>query len=206
MSGESEQGLRQRIAKLAAQNNRLKEVIESLASRSHHQSELWSQESPNLQIEVYEDFAQPNTPRLKRTRSGFGGLSAQTLTQANEWFPILRGHFRPLDPSPGWRCLAGGHVSIRLGFNLIGFDPPRIEEAVAQVEKRQLRDRDFIPVFITDQSDFGTFRFRGYVFEYVPRSISNAPKNRRAERRYYKERLDLIKAKWNLRDIVDLSK
>jgi len=76
---------------------------------------------------------------------------------------------------------------------------------VENVEQRQLRDRDFIPVFITDMTDFEIFRFRGYVFEHVPASISRVPKNRRAESRYLKQRLELIKAKWNLRDIIDLA-
>ena len=91
-----------------------------------------------------------------------------------------------------------------MGFLLFDMDGPGMEEAVSKVEERQLRERDFIPVFVTDTGDFGVFRSRGYVFEYIPPSIANASSNQRTKRRILKDRLELIKAKWNLSDIVDL--
>jgi len=205
MNNRREQELQQRLAKLMAQNNRLREVIEALASRSQLQRRKSSQQSSTIRIDAFEEFATRPTPRLKMSRTGFGGSSAQTVLQDNTWFPALRCGFRPLEPSPGWRCLSAQDAPIRLGFNLIGMDAAQVGTAVENVEQRQLRDRDFIPVFITDMTDFEVFRFRGYVFEYVPASVSRAPKNRHAERRYLKQRLDLITAKWNLRDIIDLS-
>ena len=205
MSKQREQKLQQQIAKLMAQNNRLREVIEALASRSQNQGRDSSQGSSTVRIDAFEEFAAPRTPRLKMSRTGFGGSSAQTVLQDNIWFPALRCGFRPLEPSPGWRCLSGQDAPIRLGFNLIGMDAAQVGTAVENVEQRQLRDRDFIPVFITDMTDFEIFRFRGYVFEHVPASISRVPKNRRAESRYLKQRLELIKAKWDLRDIIDLA-
>ena len=88
----------------------------------------------------------------------------------------------------------------------MGTDRERIAEAVVRVEERQLRDRDFIPVFITDTTAFEIFRLRGHAFEHIPPFIAAAPRNRRAERRYYRRRLELIRAKWSLREIVDLSR
>jgi hypothetical protein len=92
-----------------------------------------------------------------------------------------------------------------MGFGILGLDPDGVEEAISKVEERQLRERDFIPVFVTDSSDFSVFRSRGYVFEYIPPSIASATSHQRTKRRLLKDRLELIKAKWNLHDIVDLS-
>jgi len=92
-----------------------------------------------------------------------------------------------------------------MGFLLFGMDGPGMEETVSKVEERQLRERDFIPVFVTDNGDFGVFRSRGYVFEYIPPSIANASSNQRTKRRILKDRLEFITAKWDLRDIIDLS-
>ncbi len=205
MNKKPEQEIDQRLAKLMAQNNRLREVIEAFASRSQLQSRDVSQQSSTVRIDAFEEFDVPRTPRLKMSQTNFGGSAGQTVIQDNSWFPALRCGFRPLEPSPGWRCLSAHGAPIRLGFNLIGMDTAHVTTAVENIEQRQLRDRDFIPVFITDMTDFEVFRFRGYVFEYVPASIARAPKNRRAERHYLKKRLELIKAKWNLRDIIDLS-
>jgi hypothetical protein len=205
MSKGNEKRFTRRIQKLAAQNARLREVVESLANRSALQGELASRKASGNTITLFETFCEAPVPRLKAKKHPSGGLSTETAVQDDRWFPRFGGDMGPLDPTPGWRCLTARDAPIRLGFNLIGIDPSAVGEAVAKVERRQLLDRDFIPVFITDQSDFEAFRLRGYVFEYIPPSISTAPKNRRAERSYFKQRLELIKAKWNLQTIVDLS-
>ena len=204
MSEKTERLLRQRIRKLTVQNSRLREIVETFASRSLLQAEAPERLSSAITISLLEGFTEPRVPSLNTKKGAYGGFSAATVSHDNTWFPTFMGNLRPLDPTPGWRCLTAHGAPIRLGFNLIGLDSQRVEEAVAKVEERQLRDRDFIPVFITDLTDFEVFRLRGYVFEYVPASVGRAPENRRTERRYLKQRLELIKAKWNLRDIVDL--
>jgi hypothetical protein len=95
---------------------------------------------------------------------------------------------------------------MRIGFMLIGVAPVQVEETVRLVEHRQVRSRDFSPVFITDVTDLEPFRVRGYVVEYIPRSITRNPENRQAERRYLSERIQLISAKWNLHKLVDLAR
>jgi len=205
MSRNREQELQQRLAKLMAQNNRLREVVEGLAGRAQIQRKDSSHQSSARRIEAFEEFASPTAPRLKSSTTTFGGSSPQTVIVDNSWFPAFKRGFRPLEPSPGWRCLAAQDAPIRLGFILLGMDAAQVRAAVENIEQRQVRDRDFIPVFITDMTDFEVFRFRGYVFEYLPPSVSRAPKNLRSERRYRKRRLELIKAKWNLRDIIELS-
>jgi hypothetical protein len=110
-----------------------------------------------------------------------------------------------LDPNPGWRCLSATDAPLRIGFTLFGLTPADVEERVATVESRQLRDRDFLPVFITDVVSFDSFRSRGYTFEYIPRAITGGTRSMRSERRYLEARLELIRRKWRLRDLVDLA-
>jgi hypothetical protein len=194
------------ISKLAAQNQRLREVIESFASRSLIEGEGRGQRSSAPRIEIFTEFARQKEVRVETTEGWIDRRSAATACSDNSWFPVVPFDFEALEPTPGWRCLAAREASIRIGFNLVGTDRERIAEAVAQVEERQLRDRDFIPVFITDTTAFEIFRLRGHAFEHIPPFIAAAPRNRRAERRYYHRRLELIRAKWSLREIVDLSR
>jgi hypothetical protein len=197
--------LKRRLHKLAAQNARLREIAESLAGRSALHGDIPSDRASQNTIEVFEEFDEYEAPRLRARRQNQSGDCAGSIAGDNRWLPRLEGEVCPLVPSPGWRCLTSHDAPIRLGFNLVGMDGDQAEKAVIEIEERQLRDRDFIPVFITDLTDFRVFRSRGYVFEYIPSSIAAPPTNRRAERGYYRERLALITEKWNLRRIVDLS-
>lgn len=197
--------LERRVARLKGQNDRLRELIEMLAGRSALAGRSDSAAGTATEIKGFEVFAPFEEQRMTSPRSGIGPASPETIIHDNRWFPVYGQEVKPLDPSPGWRCLAAHGAQIRLGFDLRGIDEDLIESAVVEIEERQLSDRDFIPVFITDSPDFDVFRFRGYVFEYVPAAISRAPAKHRAECRYLKQRLELIKAKWNLRDIIDLS-
>jgi hypothetical protein len=82
--------------------------------------------------------------------------------------------------------------------------PGNVEEAVEAIEKRQVRSRDFTPVFVTDSPDLAPFRDRGYVVEYIPPSITSDGKENRAQRQYLRARFELIEAKWGLGNLVDL--
>ena len=200
--------LRMRLENALRENRRFRERIESLASQNHHLRDRIKEagQSPP-EISAFEKIESPNRPGkgpvLEPRRDTTRGNPEWHLAS---WFPVFENGIAPLDPSAGLRCLTAVRAPIRIGCQLFGLDSDRVEEAVSKIEERQLRERDFIPVFVTDNSDFSIFRSRGYVFEYIPSSISNAPKNQRTKKRILKDRLELIKAKWNLRDIVDLSK
>ena len=112
------------------------------------------------------------------------------------------GDLRPLTPNPGWKCLAVNTPQIRIGFTLFGMTAEKVEETVREIEHRQVRIRDFTPVFITDSPDLEPFRIRGYVVEYLPASITS--NHGRDQRRYLRDRIELITAKWDLGKIVDL--
>lgn len=200
--------LRMRLEDALRENRRFRERIESLASQNHHLRDRIKEagQSPP-EISAFEEIESPirpsegAMPEPRRRKTG-----GKPEWQLASWFPVFENSIVPLDPSPGLRCLTAVRAPIRIGVQLFGLDSDRVEEAVSKVEERQLRERDFIPVFITDNRDFSAFRSRGYVFEHIPPSIANASSSQRTQRRILKDRLELIKAKWNLRDIIDTSK
>jgi len=200
--------LRQRLEDALRENRRFRERIEVLASQNYHLRER-SKESGVFPPEVtaFEEIESALRPAGEAIPEPKPSKRDQTWNfHAMSWLPVFEGGVRPLDPSPGMRCLTAPRAPIRIGFCLFGSNLEHIEEAVAKVEERQLRDRDFIPIFVTDNGDFREFRSRGYVFEYIPASIANSSKKQRSKRRVLKDRLDLIRAKWNLRDIIDLTR
>lgn len=208
MKSKSEaQKWRQRLEDALRENRRFRERIELLASQNHHFRERIREVGETApEARAFEEIESPTRPgehELPAPSRPNGGHQLEWY-QAG-WFSTFENGIAPLDPSPGLRCLTAVRAPIRMGFLLFDMDGPGMEEAVSKVEERQLRERDFIPVFVTDTGNFGVFRSRGYVFEYIPPSIANASSNQRTKRRILKDRLDLIKAKWNLSDIVDLS-
>ena len=207
-SNKDTQRLVLRLEEALRENRRFRERIELLASQNHHLRERIREKvgSPPEAVafeEIESPHRSPNAP-IPEPEPGEVNVDIHRLSES--WFPAFKGGIKPLDPSPGLRTFTVFRAPIRIGFQLFGLDAAYIQNAVAKVEERQLRDRDFIPVFITDNRDFSAFRSRGYVFEHIPPSIANASSSQRTQRRILKDRLELIKAKWNLRDIIDLSK
>jgi len=199
------QRLRGEIRKLRTQNARLRELVELLSSRIDLLSQRAGRHSDAARaIVVTETFADHTPPRPQSA----GGLEIDgdgySPVRDCGWFPWFDGGIPPLDPNPGWKCQSSHDAPVRVGFKLFGADREQIERIVERVEQRQLRHRGFIPVFVTDTTDFEAFRSRGYVFEHIPSVITQSSPNGRAERRYLRRRLDLIKAKWGVGELVDL--
>jgi hypothetical protein len=207
-SNKDTQRLALRLEEALRENRRFRERIELLASQSHHLRERIREKiGPPPEAVAFEEIGSPQrSHNASIPEPEPGGENGDIRRLSESWFPVFENGIAPLDPSPGLRCLTAVRAPIRIGFQLFGLDSDRVAEAVSKVEERQLRERDFIPVFVTDNSDFSIFRSRGYVFEHIPPAIANASSRQRAKRRILKDRLELIKAKWNLRDIVDLSK
>lgn len=191
---------------LRTQNRRFRELIQSLSSMMGVlRKRLEVLESRPRALRAFEAFAPVEVPEASLPSGGFRfdrGASQASLgsDHAREGLP------RPLTPSPGWKCLAKDLPHMRIGFMLFGMTPEQVEETVGLVEHRQVRNRDFTPVFLTDVTDLEPFRARGYVVEYIPRPIARNPENRQAERRYLSERIHLIRAKWNLHKLVDVAR
>jgi hypothetical protein len=197
-------GQQETISRLRAQNRRYRELIQNLSSVV----EIVRQQLHDLQPSSAEH-------RAFERIDGEEGPLFLTLTPPsrvkNKLHQLLRpsrhadaSELKPLVPNPGWKCLAVDQPRIRIGFTLFGMTEEAVEDAVREVEHRQLRSRDFTPVFVTDCPDLGPFRARGYVAEYIPASITSAGRSSRDKRRYLKNRIDLITAKWGLGKVFDL--
>ena len=112
----------------------------------------------------------------------------------------------PLRPNPGWAChtLKATACDV-VGYSVIGLLPDEIERVVAAVDEQQRSTLDFVPVFLTDTTEFEPFRSRGYAFEHFPAASrwaeldGTVPWQARAE-----ARLDMVRRKWGLQRLVRL--
>lgn len=192
------------IRHLRALNRRYRELIQSLSSRI----EIIRKQTEKMQHSGREHRAFEEFDVAVRPRSRTIEINEPDAAGGK---PQIEGHgdfvdSRPLIPNPGWKCLAVDQPQIRIGFTLFGMRLEAIEDAVAIVEQRQVRSRDFTPVFVTDNVDFRPFRTRGYVVEYIPESITSKANTNRSLHRYLSARLELIQAKWALGEFVNLGR
>ena len=191
MKSELEQRLRSKNRELRRENLRFRELIELLSSQAEILRNRLSPDGADTSSRrLFESFAPVRPQELGPVRKA--RIKAKDL-------PI------PLDPPPGWKCLTVDRKAVRLGFTLFGMTREAIEDAVAKVEQRQLRTRDFAPLFVTDSLVFDVFRRRGWVVEYIPPPIARATDPRSPEYAYLEGRLELIKAKWHLSSFVEMS-
>lgn len=180
---ESQARLKRAVSRLSAQNRRYRELVQNLSSAIdilRAGDRLEQDAAPTLQ--AFEHFAErPQTATGEPTDDAPSARPIEDL--------------KPLAPNPGWKCLAVDLPQIRIGFTLFGMTSDGIEDAVRVVEQRQVRSRDFTPVFVVDTPVFAPFRRRGYVVEYI--SNETSPK-------VVRRRFDFIVAKWGLGKTVDL--
>jgi hypothetical protein len=107
-----------------------------------------------------------------------------------------------LRPPPGWACAsvaAGRHPVIAVA--LFGLDAAALASGVAQIDQRQRRAMNFVPVFLTDHPDATAFRRSGHAVEYFPRAIygdADAPA-------LFREKVAFVRRKWGVASLVDLS-
>jgi hypothetical protein len=207
MRSRTDRQLREEIHRLRRENLRFREVIELLSSQTNLlRKRTEPADRKAAELTAFESFIEDDAQRPFAPNGALGPARGFSFPAAAPWFPAFEEGLSHLNPAPGWRSLTLHDTPIRIGFKLFGMNSEEVERVVSQVESRQLRDRDFIPVFVTDQEEFEPFRARGYVFEYIPSSVTNSPPSRRSERRYLRKRLELITSKWGLRELVDLAK
>jgi hypothetical protein len=205
MSSDTDDRLELENRHLRVQNRRYRELIQSLSSLTGVlRKRLAHTGSGPPELEVFERFGSTRASTAElltgdRTKSKAASPTSSMIDAEPDNAP------RPLAPLPGWGCLAADKPLFRMGFTLLGMTAEEVERAVELVERRQLRSRDFAPVFVTDLPDFTCFRARGYVVEYIPGSISQHTRKQKHAERYLRRRLELISAKWALRELVDLS-
>jgi len=200
----SEKRLRDTIAMLRAQNRRYRELIQNLSSTNEILRTRLREAQPRPpELRAHETFGQDQGPTVELTTGSPEKKETIHPTGQNAEHET-NVELKSLVPTPGWKCLAVDQPQIRIGFLLFGMTSENVEEAVEAVEQRQVRSRDFTPVFVTDSPDLAPFRDRGYVVEYVSSSITSNSRKNRAHRHYLQARLELIETKWDLGNLVDL--
>lgn len=191
-TGAELEGLQAELRRIRSHNRRYREVIQNLFSRQMVLQARLSATFPDLSVATaFESFGRLETATVEEgcdgplPRATFStGDSIDVVTAAEE--------LKPLTPHPGWKCLAVDRPQLRIGFTLFGMTEREVEEAVEVIEQRQVRSRDFVPVFFTDRAHLGPFRSRGYVVEYVHTAGALG------------QRLDFLSTKWGLHKRVDL--
>lgn len=198
----SDDRLNEELRHLRAQNRRYRELIQNLSSRVEIIRDRTKEQQIGAgELRAFENFdaARRRLPKTLEFNLADVGRSKVRTEGRGDSIDL-----KPLVPNPGWKCLAVDQPQIRIGFTLFGMHLEAVEEAVAVVEKRQVRSMDFTPVFVTDNTDFRPFRTRGYVVEYIPDAITSQAKNNRSLQQYLDARLELIQTKWALGEFVDL--
>lgn len=112
----------------------------------------------------------------------------------------------PLRPNPGWACHTLKSADCdTVGYSVFGLPQDALERAVEAVDALQRAEGDFVPLFLTDASDFAVFRNRGYAFEHFPSPGRWAAlPGTISWESYAGHRLALIREKWGLSRLVRL--
>lgn len=109
-----------------------------------------------------------------------------------------------LSPHPGWGNLSRiGKTGIVIGVSLLGLEGSRQEQIIAMIARQQLRVRQLLPLFVTDDDDFRPLRREHFVFEYLPPWPGERTGiSRETWKRFLLDRLLLIRRKWGVRRFV----
>jgi hypothetical protein len=119
------------------------------------------------------------------------------------FWPTPDDESRPLAPAPGLRAYALKGTPLKvIGVSVCGFSRAEIEPIVEFIEQHQSRDRQFVPVFLTDSTDANIFRRRGFVFEYLPPPERVRLPGSKSWADYAAERRRLLALKWGMADII----
>ena len=205
MSPAEERRLRDESRRAMRQANRFREIIELLSVRERCLTRALQAAAgatgASGAAEAFEgaapaDRASELPPRLDARAAAWPRVASR--------LPVFPARLQPLAPTPGWVSFSRHRAPLRIGFLVGGMSAAEVEEAVAEVEMRQVRQRDFIPVFITDGTDMLPFLSRGYVAEAVPSPAARRRSGGPDTSRYWRARIELIRSKWALDDVVDL--
>jgi len=123
-----------------------------------------------------------------------------------DWWPTKSTAAAPLVPAAGWRnyTLQKRNVKV-VGVSVCGMSRPTLESVVAAVSDQQDRLRDFVPVFLTDSTDFDVFRRHGFVWEYFPGPVARARHDGTTSWTHYAAaRRQLLARKWNFDQVISI--
>ena len=122
----------------------------------------------------------------------------------HSWWPLPYGAETALVPSAGWRnyTLHKRNAKV-LGISVCGVERSVLEATVSAIADQQDRLRDFIPVFLTDSTEFDVFRRYGFVWEYFPGSTERARYSGTTSwAEYGAARRALVARKWQLDRVI----
>ena len=137
--------------------------------------------------------------RLELRDSSLGNaIRAAWPEQRAEVVPVLR-------PSPGLAAYAlrGVPDVPNMVFALFGTTAGETKAAIERVVAEQQAGEPFIPVFLTNSSDFTPLREQRLVFEYFPFVLDEtAPPPEPRWAAYFLETLELTLRRWGVRQVV----
>jgi hypothetical protein len=139
-------------------------------------------------------------PRLERAKPiSLRQQPVQAISMP--WWPALGPPKSGLRPPSGLACqsLNGTDVAA-IVFAVFGLEGEALDKAVANVAERQRVSMNFVPVFLTDCVDHSTFRRRGYVFEYFPKTLYGSHGNGPA----FQDKMFVAWKKWSVGSLIDL--
>jgi|GEM_PF-1507071 len=120
----------------------------------------------------------------------------------NDMWPVSAARpDQPLKPPPGLDCYGVALDKVEI-ISVVGRRGENLEQVLVEVATRQKRNRDFRPVFVTDQADFTPFVRRGYAFEYLPQLTGE---NRTDVQIRMAARKAELTAKWGATEWIDMS-
>ena len=122
------------------------------------------------------------------------------------WWPRADNAERPLAPTAGWRnyTLQMRNPKV-IGVSVCGMSRAVLDATVSAIADQQDRLRDFIPVFLTDSTDFDIFRRHGFVWEYFPGPVERARYGGTMDwAAYAAGRRRLLMRKWGLSRVVSI--
>jgi glycosyltransferase involved in cell wall biosynthesis len=214
---ERPDGETEAMRSLRAQLNRLSERIENqaryasvLEQKLRAATKLAGLASPL--VEVFDPIpplrggvSPPARPEAAGRAVFRPAVAAARIDAGASWWPTVeKTNRRPLVPNAGWRNYTlNGRVGKVIGISVCGLPRESLESIVSMIAAQQTECRGFIPVFLTDSTDFDVFRGHGFVFEYLPslaKQAAYAGTKNWAE--YAAERSAFLERKWGLTRII----
>ena len=188
-------------------DRRLRHEVERLAARvelqHRHITLLRSRLRDTMaRASVLDEAGEARPPAPARPAGGPPPRARAALPDRTIW-PSDRNAPPPLTPTPGLANFGLKRAGLKvLGIAVCGLGRIEREAVVDLIDRQQRSSRDFIPVFLTDSTDFEPFRSRGYVFEYLPPPSRRRLRGTDSWPAYAAERLALLRRKWNIAQVV----
>jgi hypothetical protein len=90
-----------------------------------------------------------------------------------------------------------------IGVSICGLPEAIVGQIVRSVAEQQERLQDFVPIFLTDSTDFQVFRRHGFVFEYFPNEKQRAAYGGSVSwSEYGRQRRELLERKWGIAQTI----